>query len=115
MATSNGFQTSVKKAADAVMDGDFDAASLNAQAAAKKASRAATHAAEELAVTAKEHPVATGALLVGAGALMGALLHKLLRPSPSPSQVLLQALRNGAHAATDTLSSGLTMARRAIR
>lgn len=114
-ATSNGFQTSVKKAADAVMEGDLSAATHNAQMAAKKVGIAASHAADELASTAKKHPVATGAVIFGAGALVGALLNSLLRPAPSASQVLLQALKDGAHATGNTLSSGLTMARRAMR
>lgn len=114
-ATANGFQTSVKKTADAVMNGDLQAATHNAQIAAKKAGVAAGHAADELAATAQKHPVATGALLVGAGALLGAFLHSLLRPTPSAGQILLRALKDGSTAATESLSSGLSMARRAMR
>lgn len=118
MATAtqtNGFQTSVKKAADAVMEGDLEGAQRSATMAAKKASQAASKAADNLAATAKANPIATGAVIFGAGALVGALLNSLLRPSPSAGQVLLNALKDGTNAASHSLSSGISMARRAMR
>ncbi|MFT3706254.1 MAG: hypothetical protein QM817_01180 [Archangium sp.] len=113
MATSNGFQTSVKKAADAMFD-DLSSVAQNAQSAAQAAQDAASDVADELKTGAKKHPVAAAGILLGVGALLGAGLHALLRPRPTAGQVLLQALKNGASATTDTLSSGLLKARRAI-
>lgn len=115
MANSNGFQTSVKKTADAVLGGDLSEAAHNAQMAARKVGSAASDAAVELAHGAKKHPVVAGVALFGVGALAGALLHSVLRPQPSAGEVLLRALKDGAHAAGDTLSSGMSAARKMIR
>ncbi len=115
MATTNGVQTSVKRAADAMLDGNLPEATKEVQVAARQLSEAASRAASGLGTTARQHPVVTGAMLVGLGAVAGALLHSALRPRPTASQVLLRALRDGADATTHTLSSGLLLARRALR
>jgi hypothetical protein len=113
MATPTGFQTSVKKAADAMFE-DVSTVAHDAQQAARSAGLVASDAAKELKSEALAHPVAAAAVLLGAGALLGAGLHALLRPAPTARQVLMRALKDGATATTDSLASGLSRARRAL-
>ncbi len=112
-------QSSVKKAAFAVRDGDFDTAVENVEHAAKQANtelqrarKAAMKGADSLGKTARENPIVTAGVVFGAGALVGALLYRVFNPTPTPGQILLGAIRKGGMQASETILSGVNQARR---
>lgn len=122
MATATNIQNSVKKAAYAVRDGDFDTAVESVESAAqqantrlKSARQAAMKQADSLSKAARENPIATAGVVFGAGALVGALLYRVFNPQPTPGQILLNAIRKGGMQASETILSGVNTARRAIR
>ena len=120
-ANTNTIQNSVKKAAYAVRDGDFDSAREGVENAAKaantelqRARRAAMKGVDSVSRTARENPLATAGVLFGAGTLVGALLYRVLNPAPTPGQVLLNAIKKGGMQAGETILSSVNQARRAI-
>ena len=117
--SNNGMQSSVKQAFSDVHLDDVKESLEDAGKAMEKevgkAGKAVSRAADKVVKTAKANPLVTAGVLVGAGALLGALLHSLLRPQPTAGEVILRALKRGAEEAQDGVRSGIKTARRAMK
>jgi ElaB/YqjD/DUF883 family membrane-anchored ribosome-binding protein len=124
-STSN-VQEAVKNAAYAARERDLEGMKENAGLAARetakaveeklgRARRAASMAAERVETSAREHPWAAAGILVGAGMLAGAALHRALRPTPTAGQVLMRAFEQGASSTGDAIMTGLKRMQRALR
>ena len=122
MSIPNGMQAEAKKVLPLIQLEDVKSsietvAQQASQTVVKEFGRArtaVTRVATQVGKTAKANPVATAGVLFGAGALLGALLHAVLRPAPTASQLMFRALKRGAANTGDSLMSGLKTARRAI-
>lgn len=125
-AQSSSMQTSAKKAVADAREGDLEGFKENlgmvARQAGKvvekkwgKARRTATEAAGEVEKTARAHPYAAVGVTFGAGALLGAILHAVLRPVPTALEIVVRALKNSAVTTRDSFVSGLRTVRRAAR
>ena len=117
-------QTAAKHAVADAREGDFQGLKENLGVVARqagkvvekefgKARRTATQAAGKLEKTASDHPYAAAGVTFGAGALIGALLHAVLRPAPTALEVVVRGLKNSAESTRDTFMSGLRNIRRA--
>jgi len=121
----NNIQTAAKHAVADAREGDFQGLKENLGVVARqagkvvekelgKARRTATEAAGQVEKTARAHPYAAAGVTFGAGALIGALLHAVLRPAPTALQIVVRALKNSAEATRDTFVTGLRNVRRAV-
>lgn len=119
--TSNGLNA-VKKS----VEGSFESAKETIEVAAHEASRSMqkelgkagktlSRVAEKVEKTAVANPLVTAGVLVGVGAVLGALLHAALRPAPTAGDLIIRSLKDSAARTGDTLSAGLNSARRAMR
>ena len=104
---SNGMHAVKKDLSQSPLD-EVKAAAQEAAVTVEKASKAVVKSA-------KANPAIAAAMLVGGGALLGALLSRVLWPAPTASEVLYRALKNGADDARGSVLAGLASARRAIR
>ena len=112
MSHSNGHGThAVKKA---LADVHFEDVKQTLQEASKTVEKELGKAADSVVKTAKANPLVAAGVLVGAGALLGALLHNLLRPAPTAGEVILRALKRGAAETQNGVRAGIKTARRAI-
>lgn len=98
-ATPN-FQAAVKKAAVAVSEGEFEDVRDNVEIAARQASRQIERAANKVAGSAKKHPFIAAGAALGVGALLGALVYRVLSPKPTAGQVIWEALQSASASAT---------------
>ena len=124
MANTHNVQSAVKNAVADAREGDFQGLKQNVGVVARqagkvvgkelgKARRTVTQAADQVEKSAREHPFAAAGVMFGAGALIGALVHAVVWPVPSTSQVIARALKNSAAAARDSFKVGLRNVRRA--
>lgn len=118
----NGMQTEAQKVIaaihlDEVKENLGNAAQLAGKSVSKelsRAGRAMSKVASQVEKSAKANPLATAGVLLGAGALLGALLHSVLRPAPSAGDLIFDALKRGASQTGDSLRSGYKSARRVV-
>ncbi len=109
MSHSNGSGThAVKKA---LADVHFEDVKETLQGATKTVEKELN----KVVKSAKANPLVAAGVLVGAGALLGALLHSILRPAPTAGEVILRALKRGAEQTQDGVVAGWNTARRAIK
>ena len=119
-------QSAVSKAVADAREGNFQGLKKDVAVVARqagkvvnkelgKARRTVTEAAGEVGRAAREHPVAAAGVMFGAGALIGALVHALVRPIPSATEIVVRALKNSAEATRDSFKVGLRNVRRAAR
>ena len=112
MANSNGLHSSVQK--PPFVDLHLDEVKETIETELSRAAEVVTSAAQKVEKTAKANPKAAAGILLGVGALLGALAYAVLRPAPTAGEVIMRALKQGAKSTGDTLSSGYKSARRAI-
>ncbi|MDP1827712.1 MAG: hypothetical protein Q8L48_30850 [Archangium sp.] len=122
LVTSTNGLNAVKKSVEGSIESAKETIEVAAHEASKsmekelgKARRTMSRVADKVEKTAIANPLVTAGVLVGAGALLGALLHAALRPAPTAGDLIMRSLKESAARTGDTLSSGLDSARRAMR
>lgn len=119
-------QSSMKRAAADVREGDLEGLKDDVSIAAKQASKMVeqefgrfrktiTRTADKVSTNAKRHPGWTAGIMFGAGTLVGALLYGTLRPRPTGMELFGRSLRNAWDATRGSLISGYGNFRRAVR
>ena len=116
MVSSNGMQHAVEAIKKSpVADVHLDEVKETIEKELGRASHAVARMAKHVEVSARENPRAAAGVLLGVGALLGALLHAVLRPAPTASEVLWKALGQGADRTGSTFKSGWNRLRRSMR
>ncbi len=113
MATTQNLQTAAKNAVADAREGDFQGLKQNLGVVARQAGKVVGKELGKARRSATDHPYAAAGVTFGAGALIGALLHALLRPAPTALEVVVRALKNSAAATRSSFVSGLRTVRRA--
>lgn len=115
-AEQNDAKTNHSNDVDGVHAAELTASRMGAQVGHElgRARKAATKLATRVTVAAKEHPRTTAAVLFGTGALVGALVYRVIFPRPTAGQVIARALRSGASNTGRSLMSGLKSAQRMV-
>lgn len=118
LSTSSNGLNAVKKSVEGSLESAKETIEVAAHEATKelgKARRTLSRVADKVEKAAVANPLVTAGVLVGAGALLGALLHAALRPAPTAGDLIMRSLKASAARTGDTLSSGFDSARRAMR